>query len=155
MVITTATGDRINIDRPTGRAVNPDVWVMPDGQLRSLGRYAIGWRMDAVYYDDSGVRAVGAYRPENVKGSPFHPAWGTCAPEAACSLGLADIVSNPLRMMSSHSHPHPDCTWGTDSWRRSGRSRHSSGHGVRSTPSRLTSTRNLSRWRCASRPSSD
>ncbi|PYY38844.1 hypothetical protein [Curtobacterium sp. MCPF17_046] len=113
ILITTDTGEEITIDRPVGREVNPDVWAMPTGELRSLGRYAIGWRMDAVYYDDdSGIRAVGAYRPENVKGSPFHPAWATCAPEAGCRLGLADMMSNPLRMVGSHSHPHPECTCG-------------------------------------------
>jgi len=112
MIITTNTGEQITIDRPNGREVNPDVWSMPEGELRRVERLAVGWRMDVVYYDDSGIRAVGNYRPEHILGSPFPKGWQTCAPEAQCDIGSPGHVRAVRYLRTPHCTPHPYCACG-------------------------------------------
>lgn len=111
MIITTAEGESFAIDRPHGRDINPDVWAMPDGELRMVRKMALGWRMDVVYYDDSGIRAVGAYRPEHIAGSPF-AGWGTCAPQAECYLGAEGHMRAARYVAEPHASPHPQCGCG-------------------------------------------
>ena len=112
MIITTSTGEEIAIDRPTGREINPDVWSMPEGELRRVERHAIGWRMDVVYYDGSGIRAVGDYRPDFITGSPFPKGWQTCAPEARCDIGSPGHVRAVRYLTTPHCTPHPYCACG-------------------------------------------
>lgn len=112
MIITTSTGDRFWIDRPQGREVNPEVWAMPEGQLREVRNLALGWRMDVVYYDDSGIRAVGNYRPEHIPGSPFPAGWQTCAPEAECHTGPRGNMRVTRYVPGPHCIPHPECGCG-------------------------------------------
>jgi hypothetical protein len=109
MIINAGT---IEIDRPSGREINPDVWVMPRGEMRMVDRPAVGWRMDVVYYDESGIRAVGLYRPENTEGSPFPDGWASCAPQAECQTGLNGNIRASSFILGLHSHPHPDCGCG-------------------------------------------
>ncbi|QWS34046.1 hypothetical protein [Curtobacterium aetherium] len=112
MIITTGSGQEITIDRPHGREINPDVWAMPDGELRRVQRLALGWRMDVVYYDDSGIRAIGQYRPEHIDGSPFPTGWNSCTPRAECYTGPSGHMRVTRYVAEPHPSPLPQCGCG-------------------------------------------
>lgn len=112
MIITSSEGQEFSINRPHGREINPDVWAMPEGELRRVQRLALGWRMDVVYYDETGVRAIGNYRPEHIFGSPFPAGWRTCAPEAECHTGPRGNMRVTRYVPGPHCVPHPECGCG-------------------------------------------
>lgn len=85
---------------------------MPEGELRRVERFTVGWRMDVVYYDDSGIRAAGNYRPDFILGSPFPKGWQTCAPEAQCDVGSPGEARAVRYLRSPHGTPHPYCSCG-------------------------------------------
>lgn len=102
------------IRRGTGRAANPQIWDLKNGQLAIANAPILGWRIEPFAYDKTGIIGVGQFRPSPPGESPF----GTninAFPPATCNTvqHLRESGVSPKEMRTvEHEAPHPQCTCG-------------------------------------------
>ncbi|GGL88614.1 hypothetical protein GCM10009706_29090 [Curtobacterium citreum] len=99
----------VDLSRPAGRDIHPTLWGLKFGDLYRADVPALGWRVEAIAYNETRVFGISDYDGVNSSGSPFEDGVGV-APMARCFHREHSMT--PSVFHDRENAPYPTCFCG-------------------------------------------